>query len=281
MFKRNNKRHIIQALITLFTNAYILGFLKGNIYNGNLKTICFPGLNCYSCPGAIGSCPIGAMQAVIGGRKHSFSYYVSGIIIFFGVFFGRFICGFLCPFGFIQDIIHKIPSPRLNINKKLDNILRKFKYIVALLFVILLPAFLTNKFGIAPPYFCQWICPVGTLQGGIPLVSMNESLRNGIGFLFGWKMSILVALIFLSIIIYRPFCKYICPLGAFYALFNKYSFYTMSIDNNRCTKCKLCENICRMNVEVLENINSAECIRCGDCKSICPHNAINSQFRFK
>ncbi len=277
----NKKRHIFQALATLFTNGYVTGFMAGKIYDGKLKTFCVPGLNCYSCPGALGSCPIGAMQAVIGGRKHSFSYYTAGIIMLFGVILGRFVCGVLCPFGFIQDLLYKIPSKKFKVPYNIHKILVKFKYIIALLMVIILPAVLTNKFGIAPPYFCKWICPVGTLEGGLPLISTNETLRNGLGFLFGWKVFILVTVIVLSIVIYRPFCKYLCPLGAFYSVFNRYSFYTMSIDEDKCTKCGICEKVCGMQVKVMENINSLECIRCGDCKASCPHKAIKSGFQFK
>lgn len=272
------KRHIIQLITAIFTNGYLFGFMKGNIYTGNSKHVCVPGLNCYSCPGALGSCPIGSLQAVLGGRKHNFSYYVVGLIMLFGVLLGRFVCGFLCPFGFIQDLLYKIKSPKLIVSKKIDMPLRYLKYIVLFVPVILLPIFLTNKYGIAPPYFCQWICPAGTLEGGIPLLIKNESLREIIGFLFNWKMGILILTFLSSILIYRPFCKYICPLGAFYSFFNKHSFYKMNVDKLKCTGCKACEVKCKMNVEITKNINSSECIRCGECKSVCPTNAITSKF---
>ena len=58
------------------------------------KTVCVPGLNCYSCPAAAGACPIGAFQSVVGSSKFSFSYYVTGTLILLGVLLGRFVCGF-------------------------------------------------------------------------------------------------------------------------------------------------------------------------------------------
>ncbi len=277
--KNKNKRTIIQLIAAAFTNGYIFGFLQNKIYTGNTKVMCVPGLNCYSCPGAVGSCPIGALQAVLSGRERKFSYYVFGIIMLFGVIFGRLICGFLCPFGLIQDLLHKIPIPKINVPKAIDRPLRYLKYVIAALFVILMPIFLVNQFGIGSPYFCKLICPVGTLEGGIQLVSTNEILRSQIGFLFSWKMGILIVVVVLSIIIYRPFCKYICPLGAFYGLFNKFSFYQMEVDTKKCTGCKACERQCKMNVEILKNINSAECIRCGECKDACAFDAIKSGYK--
>ena len=102
-------RHKIQALWALLTNSYLAGFVQGKIYKGRFKKLCVPGLNCYSCPGALGACPIGAMQAVIGSWNFKFAFYVAGFLMFIGAMAGRFACGWLCPFGLIQDLLHKIP----------------------------------------------------------------------------------------------------------------------------------------------------------------------------
>lgn len=276
--KNKWKRLIIQVMAAILCNANFKGFAESKIYTGKSKMMCVPGLNCYSCPGAVGSCPIGALQAVLGGRDFSFAYYVVGLLLFFGVIFGRLICGLLCPFGFIQDLLFKIGTPKIKVPKKLDKALRFVKYGMLLIPVVLLPIFLTNQFGMASPYFCQWICPVGTLEGGIPLITYHESLRQMIGFLFHWKVSLLVLTVVLSILIYRPFCKYVCPLGAFYSLLNRFSFYQMQVDRTKCNKCKACERVCKMNVEITKNINSLECIRCGECKDACNKGAIYSGF---
>lgn len=275
--KQNRMRLAIQVIFTALFNGYAIGFAKGQIFNGTTKAICVPVLNCYSCPGALGACPIGALQAVLGGHKHNFSFYVLGTIMLFGAVFGRLICGFLCPFGLIQDLLHKIPLAKITVPKKLDKALRYLKYIILVVMVILMPIFLTNQFGIAPPYFCKWLCPAGTLEGAFPLLLKNESLRNSIGFLFNWKLGILIAIIVLSILIYRPFCKYICPLGAFYGLFNRFALYRLDISTSKCINCKVCEKSCPMEVQVLKNINSTECIRCGKCKAVCPTHAITSK----
>ena len=271
---QERKKNIIQALATLATNANLKGFFEGKIYTGNTKVACVPGLNCYSCPGAVGSCPIGSLQAVIGSKKFSISYYVFGIMILIGALLGRLVCGLLCPFGFVQDLLYKIPTPKFKIPEKIDRPLRALKYIILLVFVILLPMFLTNQFGLGAPYFCKLICPAGTLGGALPLLATNEGLRATIGFLFFWKLSILIVIVALSIFTYRPFCKYICPLGAFYSFFNKIGFYKMEFVQDKCVNCGLCEKSCKMDINVRANPNSLECIRCGACTAACRHDAL-------
>ena len=280
MVKENNKtkkeklRHRVQTLWTIATNSFVTGFLKGKIYTGPLKNLCVPGMNCYSCPGALGSCPIGALQSVIGDRNYHFAFYVVGFLMLVGAICGRFVCGWLCPFGLFQDLLHKIPFIKKLNSFKGDRILRKLKYIILALFVIILPMCVSDAVGIGDPWFCKYICPVGTLEGGIPLVIMNEALRETIGFLYTWKTAILIILIVLSVIIYRPFCKYICPLGAIYACFNKISAVGIHCDKDKCVSCKKCHNVCKMGVYPAEAPRSAECIRCGLCVKECPVNAL-------
>ena len=271
---RNNIRHLFQSFWFLVTNSFFEGFKTGKIYSGELKQLCVPGMNCYSCPGAKGSCPIGALQAVIGSPKYKFSYYVVGFLFFVGALIGRGVCGYLCPFGLVQDLLHKIPFVKKIETFKGDKALRKAKYLILLVFVILLPLFLVDIIGQGAPYFCKLICPVGMLEGGIPLVLMNKSMRGAIGFLYAWKGLILILTIFLSIVIYRPFCKYICPLGAIYSLFNSVSLFRYTLDHQKCIHCGRCKAVCEMQCDPVQNCNDLECIRCGKCKNACPVDAI-------
>lgn len=268
------KRHGIQAIWALLTNSYLLGFAQGKIYRGKIKNLCVPGLNCYSCPGAVGACPIGAMQAVIGSWNFKFAFYVAGFLMFVGALTGRFVCGWLCPFGLIQDLLHKIPFPRKINTFRGDKLLRKLKYVILLVFVVLLPMFVVDVMGQGAPYFCKLICPAGTLEGGIPLVLLNRTMRGAVGWLYAWKNLLLLITIVLSMLIYRPFCKYICPLGAVYSVFNPISVFRYRVDKEKCTNCKSCAKVCKMQVNPTENANHPECIRCGACKKTCPENAI-------
>ncbi len=269
------KRHGVQILWAFLTNSYLMGFVQGKIYKGKLKHLCVPGLNCYSCPGALGACPIGAMQAVIGNWNFKFAFYVAGFLMFVGALTGRVVCGWLCPFGLVQDLLHKIPFPKKISTFPGDRLLRKLKYVILLVFVILLPMVLVDVLGQGAPYFCKLICPAGTLEGGIPLVLLNKSMRNALGWLYAWKNLLLIVTIMASMVIYRPFCKYICPLGAVYSVFNPISVFRYRIDREKCVDCGACARACKMQVNPVANGNHPECIRCGVCKKACPVKAIH------
>lgn len=271
-------RHLVQVLLAMLTNGYWSGFVTGRIYTGPLKNACVPGLNCYSCPGAFGSCPVGSLQAVAADRKYDFSFYIAGFLALTGLMLGRLVCGWLCPFGLIQEILHKIPSPKFRVKGSWLK-LTYLKYAVLVVFVILLPVLWVNALGMGEPTFCKYICPAGTLEAGIPLVLLNQELRPALGFLFNWKLFLLILTLFFSVILFRPFCRFICPLGAIYALFNSISFYQLNIDGTSCIQCGNCSQVCKMDVDVYLHPNHPECIRCGDCIRACPNHAIQSGFR--
>lgn len=275
------RRHRFQALWALLTNSYLIGFAKGKIYDGKLKNLCVPGLNCYSCPGAVAACPIGAMQAVIGSWNFKFAFYIAGFLMFIGALMGRFVCGWLCPFGLIQELLYRIPFPKKLKTFRGDKALRRLKYVILVVFVILLPMFMVDILGQGAPWFCKLICPAGTLEGGTPLVLLNSAMRKTVGWLYAWKSVVLVAVIILSVIIYRPFCKYICPLGGIYSVFNRVSVFRYRVDNKKCTGCGACAKACEMGCDPVKNANALECIRCGKCKNICPTGAISCGMKDK
>ena len=270
----NVKRRVVQIASAILENGYFEGYAKGTIYRGKLKSVCFPGLNCYSCPGAYTSCPIGSLQSVAAGLKHQVSLYVIGFLMLIGTIGGRFVCGWLCPFGFFQELLYKIPAKKL----KLPKLLNSLKYFFLIVFVLLLPALFTNEVGIGLPYFCKYVCPAGTLEAGIPLTIKNVALRGAIGIMYYWKLALLGVTIILSILISRPFCRVVCPLGAIYSLFNSVSFYKMNVDASKCIKCDICNKNCPVDIKIYENANSPECVRCGKCIGKCPTKAIKSGF---
>ena len=276
--KQSRFRLIVQAIAFAFTNGYVNGWVNGRIYQGNAKKICVPGLNCYSCPGALYACPIGALQSVLDSGTMHFSLYVLGFIGSIGAFFGRAICGWVCPFGFIQDLLHRIPLFKKVKNLPGHNVLKCLKYVVLVVFVIALPMLVTDSAGAGSPWFCEYICPSGTLLGGIPLAIANENIRATIGWRFYFKLAILIIIIVSAIKAYRPFCKYLCPLGALYSLANPISLYRLQVDEDKCVKCGACQKACGMDIKVWEQPNSPECIRCGKCKAACPTCAISSTF---
>lgn len=262
----------IQAGATLLSNIHLSNFFKGGIYQGSGKAVCVPGLNCYSCPAASGACPIGAFQAVAGSSKFGFSYYITGFLILVGVLLGRFVCGFLCPFGWLQDLLHKIPGRKISTGRLKP--LTYMKYAVLIGTVILLPALMTNDVGMGDPYFCKYICPQGVLEGALPLAAANAGIRSALGTLFTRKLIILMAVGILSVVFYRPFCKWVCPLGAFYGLMNKVALLGVEVDRGKCVSCGRCAEVCKMDVDITRTPNHGECIRCGKCVTACPVDAL-------
>ncbi len=246
---KNKNRWKIQLTATLLSNPFLSHFATGKLYKGKLKSLCVPGLNCYSCPAAAASCPIGALQSVIGSSKFHFAYYVVGFLILIGVLLGRVVCGFLCPFGWFQELLHKIPTKKFS-TKKL-HFLTYLKYVILVVFVIVLPMTVVNEVGMGDPFFCKYLCPAGILEGAIPLSLTDSGIRAALGWLFTWKSCLLLGIILLAVFFYRPFCKWICPLGAFYALFNKVSLYRFQIDSEKCTSCGACSHVCKIGYQCI------------------------------
>ncbi|MCL2632971.1 MAG: 4Fe-4S binding protein [Oscillospiraceae bacterium] len=273
------KRLISQIIFFLLQNPLLNNFFTGKIYQGKLKTLCTPGLNCYSCPAAITSCPLGAMQLFLGGAKHSLSLFVTGFLLTTGIVFGRFICGYVCPFGLFQDLLYKIKTPKL---KRKFKYARYIKYIILLVFVIVLPLIIRNDLsGLGSPWFCMYICPSGTVFGAIPLLITTEALRESLGLRFIIKAAGAVAIIVMSATIYRFFCRVICPLGAIYSLFNKLAFVKMSCDKSKCISCGDCSRACNIMLTPSEKPNSPECVRCGDCIKACNFSVIKCSIKLK
>lgn len=268
------KRRLIQLYAALLTNANIKGFFNGKIYQGDVKNLCAPGLNCYSCPGASAACPLGALQNALANSGARLPYYVFGILILYGVIFGRWICGFLCPFGLIQDLVYKIKTPKIK-KSAFTRVLSYLKYILLAVFVFAMPLiYALREMSIPLPAFCKYICPSGTLlgAGGLLANQANDYMFGMLGPLFTWKFVLLMAFIIGMVFMYRFFCRFFCPLGAIYGLFNRISLLGMKIDSNKCTDCGLCVKECKMDIK---KVSDRECISCGSCVGVCPAKAIS------
>ena len=265
-----SKRKLMQLYFALLFNANLKGFVTGNIYQGSTKQFCAPGINCYSCPGAVGACPLGSLQGSFSA-DHSTIWYVGGILLLYSLMFGRMICGWLCPFGLIQELFYKIKTPKLK-KHPVTRLLSWLKYVILVFFVLIVP--IMYAFRDTPlPAFCKYICPAGTLEGGIGLLSnaVNESYFSMLGPLFTWKFLLLVSIMVGCIFIFRLFCRFICPLGALYGIFNKMSFFGIKLEKSKCVDCGLCITKCKVDIK---HVGDQECISCGECVSVCPTKAI-------
>lgn len=265
-----SKRKIIQLYCALLFNANLKGFVQGNIYKGNSKALCMPGLNCYSCPGAVTACPLGSLQGSFSADRSTL-FYVGGILLLYCLMFGRLICGWLCPFGLIQELLYKIKTPKLK-KGPVTRILSYLKYVILVVFVFIIP--IAYAFKDTPlPGFCKYICPAGTIEGGLGLLSnaVNESYFAMLGPIFTWKFLVMISIVVGCIFAFRAFCRFICPLGALYGLFNKISIFGVKVDNSKCINCDKCIRHCKMDVH---HVGDQECISCGECMDVCPTNAI-------
>ncbi|MBQ9859331.1 MAG: 4Fe-4S binding protein [Clostridia bacterium] len=264
------KRKIMQLYFAVLFNANLKGFVSGNIYKGNTKAMCVPGLNCYSCPGAVGACPLGSLQGSFSADRSTL-YYVCGILVLYGVLFGRMICGWLCPFGLIQDLLHKIKTPKVG-KSPVTRLLSGLKYVVLVFFVLVVP--ITYAFRDTPlPAFCKYICPAGTLEGGLSLLAneVNDSYFSMLGPLFTWKFLVMVSILVGCVFVFRLFCRFLCPLGALYSLFNRISLFGVKLESAKCTDCGLCISKCKLDIR---RVGDRECVSCGECVDVCPTKAI-------
>ena len=266
------RRRLIQVYAAVLYNAHLRGFAEGQIYKGPTKALCVPGLNCYSCPAAVAACPLGALQNAVAASAHRPAFYAVGLLLLFGLTLGRTICGYLCPVGLMQELLYKIPSPKLK-KSRATRRLSALKYVLLAVLVLLIPAYYAWR-DFPLPAFCKYVCPAGTLEGAVSLLlhPVNEGLRAGLGMLFTWKAFVLMAVLVACVFVFRAFCRFLCPLGAIYSLFARIALLGVRVDESRCTDCGACVKICPVDIR---RVGDRECVQCGKCISVCAVKAIS------
>ena len=271
--RKPHTRRLVQLYAALLYNANLKGFIDGHIYTGELKAVCVPGFNCYSCPGAVASCPLGALQNALNAAGHTAPWYVLGILALFGVILGRTVCGWLCPLGLIQELLHKIPTPKIR-KGRVTRILSYMKYIFLAVFVLAIPLWCGIVDGKILPGFCKYICPAGTLEGAVGLLQhpANSTSFYQLGLLFTNKWVIMAVIGLACVFCYRSFCRFICPLGAIYGFFNRFTLTGVKVNPDRCNGCGQCAARCPMDVK---HVGDHECISCGKCMDVCSRGAIS------
>lgn len=269
---RPTTRRLSQLYAALLYNANLKGFVEGRIFVGSSKAVCVPGFNCYSCPGAIGACPLGALQNALNSAGHTAPWYVLGILMLYGLMLGRTICGWLCPLGLIQELLHKTPTPKVRKNRVTRG-LSYLKYALLAVFVVAIPIWVGMRQGLPLPAFCKYICPAGTLEGGVGLLSNpgNATSFYQLKLLFTRKWVIMLAVGLACVFCYRAFCRFLCPLGAIYGFFNRFAVTGVKVNLQRCNGCGACVRNCQMDVR---HVGDHECISCGKCVGGCPQGAI-------
>lgn len=269
---RPSTRALVQLYAALLYNAHLKGFVQGEIFTGPTKALCVPGLNCYSCPGAVGACPLGALQNALASAGHGAGWYVLGVLALFGLALGRTVCGWLCPMGLLQELLHGIPTPKLG-KGRVTRALSWVKYAVLAVLVVALPLGYGLRHGMPLPAFCKYLCPAGTLEGAVGLLSnpANGGLFAMLGLAFTRKFVALVLIALACVFCWRAFCRFLCPLGALYGLFNRVALIGVKVDADRCNGCGACVRRCPMDAR---RVGDRECISCGKCVDACARGAI-------
>ena len=244
-----NKNKKSESLVSRFTRrrswvqtAFLLVWLSPWL---RLHSVCGPVFHCYSCPLATFACPIGVLANF--SAIHVFPFVAVGTLVIFGVLLGSFVCGWVCPFGLLQDMIGRIPTPKFELPVWMGNL----RYVVLAVFVLAIPFWYGEEH---PLFFCS-LCPAGALEAALPNGSWPNTAKTTITAL------VLVAMFFKR----RPWCTVFCPLGAIYGLLNRVSVFFVQFHPELCTDCDLCRGRCPCGGIAERRAGEHRCVRCLAC----------------
>lgn len=228
------------------------------------KWFCNPVLACHSCALSWFACPIGVFVHFSGYRM--FPFLALGTVALFGVLLGRLLCGWVCPFGFLQDLLYRIRSPKIRLPRWTNAI----KYIVLLVTVVAIPF----VFGELTMYSYCRLCPASALEVTVPrVVTMGMAAISPMVVV---KLAILAGVLALCVISTRGFCRLLCPIGAILAPFNLFSFWRVRAPGGRCISCQACDRVCPTDDRPSERLTrgidpsrSPDCVTCHECARVC------------
>lgn len=236
----------VQALfVVVWANPFML----------RLHNVCAPVFHCYSCPLATFACPIGVLANF--SALHVFPFLAVGTLLVVGALLGSIVCGWLCPFGFLQDLIGKVPTPKL----RLPAVAGYSRYFVLGAFVVAIPFFFGERSAL---FFCR-LCPAGALEGAVPFVARQALAGGPIAWPGAVKIVILILFLTGAFFVWRPWCRLFCPLGAIYGILNRFSLVLLRFHPGRCDDCGRCERPCRYGVTPDRGAGDPTCIRCLEC----------------
>ena len=222
--------------------------------------MCSPVLHCYACPLAAFACPIGVIAQL--SAMHIFPFIAIGLLIIIGAAFGSLLCGWVCPFGFLQDLAAKVPTPRFELPKWTGY----FRYVVLIIMVLAIPYF----FGEGHWLFICRLCPAGALEAAVPNMVSQIVAGQKISPPGAIKLTILGLFLVTIFFVNRPWCRLLCPLGGVFSLFNRVSAFFLRIDADKCNACKQCHKLCEYGIEPDKTPNDTGCIRCLECTKCGP-----------
>ncbi len=221
-----------------------------------LHTFCGLAFHCHSCPLALLACPVGVLAQF--SALHVFPFLAMGTLLAAGAVVGSFVCGWACPFGLLQDLLAKMPFPKLRVPARLGWM--RFAVLAGL--VVAVP----YAFGEEHPLFFCRVCPAGAAEAALPNVARQALAGETIAWPGPLKLTILVVVLAGAMFAWRPWCRVLCPLGAVYALCNRFSLFFLRFHPERCAGCTECGSVCRGGGRPQVRVDSLVCLRCLECQ---------------
>lgn len=225
-----------------------------------LHKMCGPVFHCYACPLATFACPIGIIAQF--SAVHLLPLIAIGLLVIVGALFGSLVCGWACPFGFLQDLAGKVPTPRFDLPKSAGYL----RYAMLIGTVLAIPYF----FGQEHPLFVCSICPAGALEAAAPNMVGQAFAGQDVVWPNAIKLAVLGVFLVAIFFMRRPWCRILCPLGAIFSLFNRFSVFFLRFDADECTRCERCHKLCKFGVEPETAPNDLSCVRCLECTKCQP-----------
>ncbi len=263
MPRKKSKSYWLRTIIQVFflTLIALISYNRYRITNG-LASLPVSASTIHSL------CPFGGVvtlyhyftEGIFIRQIHQSSLTLLWLVLLLTLFFGPVFCGWICPIGSIQEFIGKIGKKlfpkKYNrfIPSKIDVWFRYIRYLVLILIVVLTAQQLRLVFQDYCPYF-----------------SIFNIWASGIAF----SSLILLGFILIgSLFVERPWCKYLCPLGALLGIFNLFRIIKLRRNTETCINCTKCNNVCPMNIPVSTKkvIRDHQCISCLLCtdEGACP-----------
>lgn len=193
-------------------------------------------------------CPTAAVQNVF--LKAGTAYLLLFLVPVVGaLLMGRLYCGYVCPFGALQELIH-VRKWALRVPDRVWRALSWVRYVVLVYLVarvLVVHTVALDGFSPFKPLFA-W--------GGTPAT-----------------VAFTAAFAVLSVVVFRPFCRVLCPYGALLSIVSRSSLFRVQADNG-CRDCGLCTRVCPTGAIRGGAVDATECLLCGGCVGACRPGAL-------
>ncbi len=179
---------------------------------------------------------------------------------------GRFFCGWMCAFGsfgdFVYRVSHKVFKKKFKINEQSDAWMKTIKYFVLAVLVVDVWSLDLTAFSTASPWDVFGM--IATVGKAPDFSYVITNLTAG--------FVILIVITAASALVERFFCRYLCPMGAIFALTSKLRVAKIKKPSAQCGNCRMCTNSCAMGIPLykMDVVKSGECINCMKCITACP-----------